>query len=244
VTPQLALYKSPGLFSAVQIWRGQVDPRAALRLAGEDVLVAFKAEVVPFLPMARGDARFPSTQADLLVQVAGDDRQALLDRVRQCKAVLAPVCDLDEELLGGKIGDGREPFGFRDGIKAPTKADIDQKAICKDGSSFVLYQRYEQSLERFAALRELEQLRVFGITKDGRDLEHPPEDAHVQRARKWAAIIRRGFPYRASGAEGLAFVAASNDLKMFERGLETMLTEPLLRWAEALSGGVYRAPPL
>jgi Dyp-type peroxidase family len=259
---QSALFKGPGNFGGVQVWRAKdaLDPKALLHaLASEQTLLGFSSDLIgvrhePFLPMSRGDYRFPSTQASVLVQVAADTRDELLIRLRESKAVLERTCDLDEEVLGGRIGDGREAFGFRDGLKLPTHEDIEREAIidkgeCKHGS-FLLYQRYQQALQRFSHLRERDQLGVFGITKEGMPLEKPSPQAHVPRAREYGHFIRRGFPYREAGHEGLVFIAAGKDTTWFEKSLRAMLgdeagePEALLRYAEPLSGGVYFAPAL
>lgn len=259
--PQEPLFHGPGAFSGLQLWRPRTSSVAVKQLAarlleatGQRALVAVDAGLSPsFLPMAGSGFRFPSTQAGLLVQVAAETREALLELLRRASATCAPVCYLDEELLGGRIGEGREPFGFRDGLRAPTREEVERLAVVRDGSSheggsFLLYVRFEQSLERFGRLSPRAQESVMGLSREGTPIPDAPPTAHVPRAKRYGEFVRRGFPYRSHGQEGLAFVAASNRPERLRRALEAMLgrfdaePERLLAYAEPLSGGCYFAP--
>lgn len=208
------------------------------------------------LPRRGPGAALPSTQGDLLVQVAAPDTEPALRLLRKAQRTLETFCWLDVELLGGRIGDGREAFGFRDGIHAPTKEEILEHAMIPDGpaagASWVLYQRWRQDRETFLGLRESRQADVIGRWPDGALKEDAPESAHVrlqQSAARQAPLIRRGFPYRSGGHEGLCFVAASRAAHNFGTALDAMIGGPgaendaLLRYCVAVEGGVYVAPP-
>jgi putative iron-dependent peroxidase len=195
----------------------------------------------------------------VLVQVSTDDREHLLWALRRILALSRAVLHLEEELLGGRIGEGREAFGFRDGLVPPTREQVRRTALVPSGplagASWLLYLRFQQDLDLFNHLAPGAQERVMGRTRDGELLVDPPAEAHVLRARAAGTgesphlFIRRGFPFRLWGEEGLAFVAASADPGSYQRSLDTLLgiggqtPDALLRYATAVGGGLYLAPP-
>lgn len=272
--PQQALFHSPGVYSALSAWRlvgGGSRSRVAEvagslyqelgKAQGVRALVALEAGLVPealpapaVLPLEGPAARLPSTQAQLLVQLAAESREALLLAQRRLAPLSAGVLALEEELLGGRIGRGREPFGFIDGVKVPTPEQVRQRALVPEGplqgGSWVLYLHFLQDLERFGRLRPQAQEQVVGRTKEGAPLESPPDTAHIIRARAGcgAPFIRRSFPYRENGEEGLAFLAAAARPEDYVHTLRAMLglqgpQDALLRYATAVGGGLYLAPP-
>lgn len=266
---QRALHHGAGLFSALVVKRaasnvsGDVFRSAIARLfddSGPDrnphILIGVRPEVVgvapvDLLPRQTEKLRFPSTQAHLLVQVAADSREQMLAALRRVDAITGHTARTEEELLGGRIGLGREPFGFRDGLIAPTSEEVDAVALVRQGplagAAWVLYLRFEQDLSRFAALSENAKERVFGITREGQ-AKVAGAASHVSIARESSSrwpLIRRGFPYRKDAVEGLAFVAVAADPENFRMALDAMLNapDPLLRYATAVAGGLYLAPP-
>lgn len=278
--PQDGLFHSPGLHSAVVVWRlKRTSPLHHLREASTalstewaqagDVhgLLAFEAPLVspaeaarvpPLLPRQHAGARFPSTQAQVLLQVSADTRERLLWALRRAHAGFAGLLTIEEELLGGRIGDGREPFGFKDPVRPPSEEEVRSTAVVPSGplagATWVLYQRFQQNLEAFARLHPREQEGVVGRTREGEEVARLPRDSHVARTRLPGAgpgpyFIRRGFPFRDNGEEGLAFVAASGDPLRFHRSLDALLgadggpPDALLRYCAAVGGGLYLAPP-
>lgn len=267
---QPALLKGPGTFGAVQVWRGRASA-SALRAAVADilgqshpdceVLVGLRAdlfadgsparEVHELFPMSGGGTTLISTQAAVFVQVASAERWPGVRALRRISLVMSSVADLDEEVLGGPL-DGREAFGYRE--RGPTPAELDHLTV-KDGAfhgySVILWMRWIQDVRRFEARPAKKRDDVFGIRPDGDPISPEPAGAHVPLTRNagqsWR-MVRRGFPWRAAGVEGLAFVAASSGTESFQITLKAMLgsggtADRLLGYARAVSGGIYVAPP-
>jgi len=270
VAIQPALLKGPGQFAAAQVWRARgrrVSPlfeRAAALLDalgadGRTLIAARDVAAAAIFPRAGAGGRVPSTQADLFVQCAGATREELLAAVRRVAAELGEVATLDEEVVGGRIGDGREPFGYRDGLRPPTEEEIRRDAIVADGPlagcGLVAWVRFEQDLARFAALPATRRDRVMGRTPDGASISDAPAEAHVVHARRWGRFVRRGFPYRWAGSEGLAFIAVSGGREELVRAFDAFVgfvgngetneggADALTRYVSAVSGGLYVAPP-
>ncbi|WP_375769566.1 Dyp-type peroxidase [Archangium gephyra] len=210
------------------------------------------------LPREGPTARFPSTQSHVLVQVSANGRELLLWALRRVLALSQAVLYLEEEVLGGRIGEGRDAFGFRDGLVLPSREQVRRAALVPSGSlagaSWLLYLRFQKDLERFGRLKPQAQAHVVGRTRDGELVPDAPAEAHLHRARASGAgdnqlLIRRGFPFRHGGEEGLAFVSASADPDYYRRSLDALLgvggqpPDAMLRYARAVSGGLYLAPP-
>jgi putative iron-dependent peroxidase len=276
--PQEGLFHSSGAYSALVILRlHRNEARAQLRpvlsslytelsarerlkvvLGLEPVLVVPELHAAPLvLPREGATARLPSTQAQVLVQLAAEGREELLWALRRTTTLVSGVLTLQEELLGGRIGVGREAFGFRDGLLPPTREQVQRTALVPEGplqgASWLLYLRFQQDLARFARLSPGAQERVVGRTHEGELLPSLPEDSHLARVRAagtWenTGFIRRGFPFRDKGEEGLAFLSAAATPSIYPRALDVLLGTPrgpsdaLLRYAQAVGGGLYLAP--
>jgi len=266
-----ALEREPGEHVAVQVLRARWPGAAGLALgalheirgrhARTWVLVGLGAvdarvlfdpnlPVPSTLPRAAGTRRFPSTQANLFLQVGADDRDALMAVLRELDRALAPFCWRDEEVAGGWGAGHREPFGFRETAKwtrQRAEAVTIQTGIAA-GSTWLLYLRFETDRERFLAHREREQIAIMGAEHSGTHLSTPRDDAHVARVHAYGArMLRRGFPYRIAGTEGLAFVAVAASPDVFAGALDSMLgahgpADRLLDYANAVSAGVYFVP--
>ncbi|HYO58645.1 Dyp-type peroxidase [Archangium sp.] len=275
--PQEGLFHSPGAFSGVAVLR--LNPQAHRQL--REVVSALHAElgaaeglytvlglqpallpgapaISTLLPREGPTARFPSTQSHVLVQVSAGERELLLWSLRRVLALSKAVLTLQEEVLGGLIREGRDAFGFRDGLSAPTREQVQRNAVVSSGplagASWLLYLRFQQDLERFGRLKPQAQERVVGRTRDGERVVDAPAEAHIHRARASGAgenqfLIRRGFPFRQGGEEGMAFVAASADPDYYQRSLDALLgvggqtPDALLRYVTPVGGGLYLAPP-
>ena len=268
-----ALLHGPGAFSAFVRLRAAPGAtadtlREAARalgslgqLPGETWLLPLLApslvgrpEVERLLPRSGPGGHFPSTPTPLAFQVAAPSREGLVHALRRAEAAVAGTAVVDDELLGGKLGDGREPFGFRDGLWVPTPDEVRGVARIPDGplagGSWVLAARFVQQVEAFHRLPPHEQEQAVGRTRDGEWISHAPPGAHAHEqaavSRGW--LIRRGFPWRAFSEEGLLFVAAAREPAAFERALDAMTgasgpVDRLLAWTRPVSAAVYFAPP-
>jgi putative iron-dependent peroxidase len=183
------------------------------------------------------------TQAHLFVQIAAKEREPLLTAQRRVAARLLGVCSLDEEVLGGQIGEGREAYGFKDPMPRPTPEQIDA-SLDADGNGWLLWLRYEQPLDRFSAQPLNTRQRIFGATIDGVPLNPSPPTSHKAMMQPHKKLLRRGFPWRKSGEEGLAFVAVARDAETHRSAVETFAKggDALAKWATPISGGLYFLP--
>ncbi|WP_236604307.1 Dyp-type peroxidase [Sandaracinus amylolyticus] len=266
--PQPALFHGPGAHAALVVWRARegVSPAflrmRATSLIDRGVLVAIapslldarEREAMPVervLPRAHAGRSMPSTRGSVLVQIASDEREVVIETLRRADALLGTIADRDEEIEGGWPLDRREPFGFRE-PRVPTHDDVRAALVPEgplEGATFLLHQRYVQDRARFLARRERDRERVVGRTTEGVVVPDAPERAHVRRV-TGSAIVRRGFPYRASGDEGLVYLAIARAPERLADALDAMLgardgiADAMLDYVEAIGGGLYVVPPL
>ena len=213
------------------------------------------------------DPRAPSlkidTQADILVQVAAETESDRLFALRLARAVLAPELVLRDEWLGARRGLGREPFGYRDGLSGSAEYGDGRQlelSLIDDGAAagggWLLYQRFSQELESFLSLDERARDAVIGMSPGGGDPRCEPggRPGHVLMARAYREeglgwFVRRGFPYRERGEEGLCFLALCAKLTPFADAhaamcpSDTSAGDPLLDFIRARDGGIYFVPP-
>ncbi len=238
--------------SAVSVWRRRGNTTdAAVRAAVVALLELSQPPhaqlLVAIAPsLVGGDAGWmatpfaPRTQGHVFLQLSAKERAPLLALLRAVGQQLRALCDLDEELIGGTIGDGREPFGFRDSVKAPT---VDERAQLagEDGATHLMYLRFEQHLDRFAAQPVAAREGAMGQRLDGTPADAP--GSHRARFSGTSNLVRRGFPYRQNGTEGLAFVAAASETAPLRQAWQHFAEDPLRRFVTPLSAGLYVAPP-
>ncbi len=254
MTTQEALYHGPGNDSAANLWRFRPGVRAPMVSDALRDLAAISPAHV-FVGLADESvttpALWPSWGADLFVQVAAATRVDLLDACNRVATRLASIAEFLDELLGGKIGPGLEPFGYRDGIHRPSREEIDRVARIgsgpREGGTWVLAVRFQQDLDKFGRLDPKRQDDVFGRRRDGAPVPHAPADAHTQLMRPYGSVmVRRGFPFRSWGEEGLLFVGAAADPDALTSSAARMVTggDRLLPYAAPVASGLFFAPPV
>lgn len=208
------------------------------------------------------DDQLPSTQADLLVWIQGQDRGDLFDLVMGCRGALAGLMDCQLELDGFVYHDSRDLTGFVDGIGNPKGEKALQAARVPEGKpgaggSYVLTQKWVHDLAHFNRLPVSEQENVIGRTKADAvefDEDRMPANAHVGRTDVShdgvpQKIWRRSVPFGNSSEHGLYFVAFSCELERFDYLLKRMfgmtedgIRDRLLEFSEPVMSSWWYAP--
>jgi putative iron-dependent peroxidase len=168
-----------------------------------------------------------------------------------------------EDVASFRYLDARDLTGFVDGTENPeTQEDRAKVTLIKEGEyaggSFVFAQRYVHHLDKWTQLKVDAQEKVIGRTKPDdveMDDETKPENAHIARVvieddGEELEILRHSLPYgRASGEQGLFFIAYTRDLSIIDKMLANMfgtsedgLDDRLLKFVTPVSGAYFFAP--
>lgn len=256
-----------GRFITFALARGAsvTDARAALASLplDEEIVVGLGAPIArareglrAFPALSAPGVSFPSTQGALWVFLRGDDAAALLLRARGLAARLSDHFEVTEDLATFRYADGRDLSGYEDGTENPRGDAAVSAAICDDGGSFVAVQRWAHDLRRFEAMSPAARDHVIGRSREtNEELADAPSSAHVKRSAQEsftpaAFMLRRSMPFGDLATHGLYFVAYGAALDAFERvltrmaGLEDGVTDALLTFSRAETGGYYWCPPL
>jgi putative iron-dependent peroxidase len=220
------------------------------------------AKLRPFPALCGPAVAFPSTQGAIWAMIRGADAGALLHRARGLLALLGHAFRLDEDVATFKFAGGRDLSGYEDGTENPKDDRAAEVAVIAgegeglDGGSFVAAQRWVHDLGAFERLPEAARDAIIGRRLHGNEeIADAPASAHVKRAAQEsfepaAFMLRRSMPWGAVGEHGIYFVAFGATLDPFERvlrrmaGLDDGITDGLLRFSRAVSGGYYWCPPL
>ncbi|MDN3025996.1 Dyp-type peroxidase [Streptomyces sp. S.PB5] len=189
---------------------------------------------------------------DILVQLCGDDPEALTELSRRLTAssagTLLPRWRERGFLPAHPPGETpRNLFGFKDGTENPTTAEAERWVWNPDGSTYLVYRRIHMDVPTFTALSHGRQEAVVGRQRTtgaplGGDHEHDPAnlyaktaqgryvipaDAHVRLAHSrldgGARMLRRGYSYdNGSDDRGLLFLAYMRDPALFARAQERL----------------------
>lgn len=199
----------------------------------------------------------PETQHDVMLQISARNRRDCQFVQRLATDVFEDHFKLVSEVVGGDVFLNQEPFGFY-------HADPEERDFLSQvseipsgdlqGGTWLMYQRWVQSLENFYALSKKDQVDTVGgdpVRTDFWNGTSPgdpvPADAHVKLMESpldLPEMIRRGFAYRKDGDEGVVFVAtAANVDQGFNAPLQRMAGgDRLLGFADAVEGGLYFVP--
>ncbi len=205
---------------------------------------------------------FPSTQGALWAFFAGDDPGDVLDRARAFVGRASAAFVVREDVGTFMYKTGHDLSGYEDGTENP-KGDLAvDAAILRgagaglDGGSFVAAQTWVHDLAAFAKLPDGDRDNTFGRRiLDNEEIEEAPASAHVKRAAQEdfdppAFMVRRSMPWGDTQLHGIYFVAYGETLDRYERvlrrmaGLDDGITDGLLRFSRAKTGGYYFCPPV
>ncbi|HVU03408.1 MAG TPA: Dyp-type peroxidase [Polyangiaceae bacterium] len=238
------------------------DPRRVVGIGAP--LVTALSKAVPGLRAFPTDlVPFPATQGALWAFFALAGRGEAFDAGRaflECFRGALAVSDETDTFVYRK---GRDLSGFEDGTENPKGKAAALAALVAggkapglDGGSFVAVQRFVHDLAGLHCLSDAAQANVIGRRrKDNQELADAPPSAHVKRTAQEsfdppAFILRKSMPYGGMKEHGLYFVAFGESLDRFERILRRMagrddgITDGLLGFTRAVSGGYYFCPPV
>jgi putative iron-dependent peroxidase len=245
--------------------RGAVRPSDGTVGLGAPLVKALGASVAglrAFPALDGSTAKFPSTQGAVWVFAPGKEAVDVYDRGHAIREALGDGFALTEEVPVFRYRDGRDLMGFIDGTANPVDEEALEAAVLKgagpglDGSSFVAAQKYIHDVEGFHKLPPAARDDVFGRRhSDNEEMEDAPESAHVKRTEQEhfkpsGFMVRRSMPWGGVAQKGLYFVAYGESLDRFERtlrrmaGLEDGVTDAMLSFTRATSGGYYWCPPV
>ena len=204
----------------------------------------------------------PSTQADLLIWIKGDDRGQIARSARKMLQLLEPAFDLARATNAFNYDAGLDLTGYEDGTEHPEGDDANNAAFLQnagaglDGSSFITVQKWIHNLNYFDSLSEDTRNDIFGRRiSDNEEMDDAPVSAHVKRTAQEsfdpeAFILRRSMPWSDQTGEGLIFVAFGKSFDAFEALLNRMtggedgILDALFRFSRPVSGANYWCPPV
>ena len=240
------------------------DPAVILGL-GAPLLAAAERPIAglrAFPALAGPGCAFPSTQGALWARLVGGDPGEALHNARRLRAALGELFRVEEEVSLFAHAGGRDLSGYEDGTENPKDDDAVAAAIVagegegRDGASFLSAQRWVHDLARLERMSQETRDHLVGRRlSDNEEIDDAPPHAHVKRSAQEsfdppAFMLRRSMPWGTSTENGLYFIAFGASLDPFERilrrmaGLEDGITDGLLRFTRAVSGGHYWCPPV
>jgi putative iron-dependent peroxidase len=200
---------------------------------------------------------FPSTQGAIWLFVGGTDPGEILHRSRRLVASLGDFVRVDEDLPSFVYGGGRDLTGFEDGTENPKGERAVEVAFGGGaGGSFVATQRWIHDLGGFERLPQAARNDVIGRDQtSNEELASAPLSAHVKRTAQEGFdpptfLLRRSMPWGDIREHGLYFVAYAATLDSFERqlrhmaGLDDGISDALLKFSRAVTGGYFWCPPV
>ena len=245
--------------------RALADGESVLVGIGDTLVRALGARIAglrTFPSFAGSPEPIPCTPADLWIWLRADDRGDLYHASRAIEAALCDAFEPIEVIDVFRHADSRDLSGYEDGTENPKDERAVEVAIVAgqgeglDGGSFVSAQRWIHDLARFERMSPTECDSAIGRRlKDNEEIADAPTYAHVKRSAQEsfdppAFMLRRSMPYGGVAEHGLYFIAFGATVDPFERvlrrmaGLEDGITDGLLRFSRAVSGGHYWCPPV
>jgi porphyrinogen peroxidase len=207
--------------------------------------------------------RMPATQHDAWVWIAGGNRTAVFDNVRDVFDATAALTTVAGETSGWLYRHDRDLTGFIDGTENPSLLEAPSVAVVPAGepaagASIVLFQLWRHDTDGWSKLGERDQEAVMGRTKSESvefDAEAMPASAHVARTSfsvdgEEQDIFRRNVAYGTATDHGTVFVGFARDqwrmAEMLRRmaGVGDGVRCALTRYTYPWTGAYYVVPSL
>lgn len=226
------------------------------------------AELHPFREVRGAVHTAPGTAGDLQLHIRANRRDLCFELERQLLDRFGDSVRVVDETVGFRYFDARDLLGFVDGTANPVGAALPASTVIGDedpagtGGSYLVVQKYVHRMAAWNALTAEQQEAVIGRTKSD-NIELPDAGAAEQKSHKTLStivddagvehdILRDNMPFGAPGRGefGTYFIGYTRRLWVIERMLERMFVgdppgkhDRLLDASEALTGGVFFAPP-
>ncbi|HIP23633.1 MAG TPA: peroxidase, partial [Rhodobacteraceae bacterium] len=146
------------------------------RLANHPNLHGFKA--------ISGPVDIPSTQADLLLWLRGNDAGTIATHARHLLQSLpdfTPVRTVNTFKFGIDLEVGKDLSGYEDGTENPQGDAAQKAAFAPDGASFLSLQHWEHDLAFFESQPQATQDDTFGRHRQSNEeFDSAPLSAHVK----------------------------------------------------------------
>lgn len=219
-------------------------------------------ELVDLKEMGYGTGR--ATQRDLFIHILSHEHRINFTVARDFVEIFSGLVTVEDETHGFRWIEARDLSGFVDGTENP-KGREERAAVAiidsgeDAGGSYLLAQRWEHHLEQFNHFDLKAQEEVFGRTKIDdieMDDDEKPIGAHTERVvieedGEELEIVRQSLPYgKASGPNGLYFLAYSAELTRIDKMLKMMFGETdgefdrMLSYTHAVTGSYLYAPSI
>lgn len=226
---------------------------------GQPVVLALRKEIdgLETFPAMSGPAcSVPSTQEALCFLLRGPDRGVVFDQTQQIRELAGDAFLLVDSNDTFTYHGGRDLTRFEDGTENPKGRKAAEAAIRKDGSSFLVVQRWVHDLARFRGFEEAHRELLIGRRADSNEeIEDAPPSAHIKRSEQEsfdppAFMVRRSMPWASAMQEGLEFIAFVESLSRFDimmrrmAGLHDGIVDGLFTFSRPVTGGYYWCPPV
>lgn len=224
------------------------------------------AELHPFIEIAGGRHRAPSTPGDLLFHIRAESMDVCFELATKIVNAMGGAVTIVDEVHGFKFFDNRDLMGFVDGTENPdgpiavSASQIGDEDPDFAGGCYVHVQKYLHDMDAWNSLSTEEQERVIGRTKlDDIELDDAvkPPNSHValnvitDDGGNELKILRHNMPFGeiGKGEFGTFYIGYSRTAAVTERMLENMFigdppgnTDRILDFSTALTGCMFFTP--
>ncbi|HEX9982453.1 MAG TPA: Dyp-type peroxidase [Thermoanaerobaculia bacterium] len=247
------------LEEALRSLRDGFSPDCGTIGIGEPVTLALGQQcpgLRTFPAMSGPACSVPSTQEALCFLLRGPDRGVVFDLTQHIRELVGEAFLLVDSNDTFTYHGGRDLTRFEDGTENPKGKKAAEAALRKDGTSFLVVQRWVHDLARFRKFEEQHRELLIGRRADSNEeIEDAPPSAHIKRSEQEsfdppAFMVRRSMPWANATQEGLEFISYVESLDRFEimmrrmAGLEDGIVDGLFTFSRPVTGGYYWCPPV